>query len=82
MLFALKAMYPSRVFLIRGNHEFRQQNEAMAEAGFLYHVKSRLPSTWHQVYESAHETIDWRALSQALPLTLPPTPTPGLRERP
>ena len=44
LLFALKAMYPSKVFLLRGNHEFRDMNESMGDEGFLQHVKTRLPT--------------------------------------
>ena len=36
ILFALKLMYPERVYLLRGNHEFRDMNEKMGEDGFLY----------------------------------------------
>jgi hypothetical protein len=31
---ALKVAFPSKVFLLRGNHEFPEQNEHMGKAGF------------------------------------------------
>lgn len=34
LLFALKVVFPSRVYLIRGNHEFRDQNLQNSTAGF------------------------------------------------
>ena len=34
LLFALKCLYPGRVFLVRGNHEFRSQSISMGPAGF------------------------------------------------
>ena len=39
-LFALKVLYPARVFLIRGNHEFRRQNEGMGDFGFYKHIQN------------------------------------------
>lgn len=34
LMLALKVAFPSKVFLIRGNHEFPEQNEHMGKAGF------------------------------------------------
>ena len=62
LLFALKAMYPSKVFLVRGNHEFRDMNESMGEDGFQAHVAARLPAAGGRVYEAVHRTFDWLPL--------------------
>ncbi|CAJ1383760.1 unnamed protein product [Effrenium voratum] len=35
LLFALHVVYPVQVFLVRGNHEFRDMSENMGELGFL-----------------------------------------------
>jgi hypothetical protein len=34
LMFALKVAFPSKVFLLRGNHEFPEQNEHMGKVGF------------------------------------------------
>jgi len=62
LLFALKAMFPSKVFLVRGNHEFRDMNESMGEDGFQAHVAARLPAAGARVYEAVHLTFDWLPL--------------------
>ena len=44
LLFALKALYPERIFLLRGNHEFREQNVAMGLSGFVCECRVRFAS--------------------------------------
>ena len=49
LLLALKVAYPARVWLVRGNHEFREQNQGeCVESG-------RLPAAWQQQCD-AHST--------------------------
>ena len=36
LLFSLKALYPDQIILVRGNHEFREQNMSMGESGFWW----------------------------------------------
>ena len=62
LLFALKSMYPARVFLNRGNHEIRAQNLGMTAAGsngFDNNCKVRFPSRHDVVFERIHVAFDW-----------------------
>ena len=65
LLFSLKAMYPSRVMLVRGNHEFRSQSEIMGDEGFMAAVARSLPTEKlaSKAYEAVHETFDWLPLA-------------------
>jgi len=65
LLFALKIVFPSRVFLVRGNHEFRQQNLAMEDVGFHSACRHRFRSiqTGDVVFAHVHAAFEW------LPLT-------------
>jgi len=60
LLFALKVIYPARIFLVRGNHEFRSQSVNMGVHGFLKHCQVRGVSD--QVYQACHDTFDWLPL--------------------
>ncbi len=59
LLFALKVLYPSRIWLIRGNHEFREQN-AGASGFRLCCLRLFLDGDdGAQVFEAAHAVFDW-----------------------
>lgn len=68
LLFALKTLYPARIFLVRGNHEFRSQSMAMGIHGFAHHVQhhpafASVADQWHVVYEGLHTAFEWLPLA-------------------
>lgn len=67
-LFALKVAYPSRVFLIRGNHEFSEQNFHDTQTGFHLACRARLGSDFlsKQVFDRIHLTFGWLPLSAVI----------------
>jgi len=48
LLFALKLAYPSKVVLVRGNHEDEPQSNHMGEAGFEFECMSKLGEDFGQ----------------------------------
>jgi len=44
LLFALKVAYPSRIWLVRGNHEFKWINEEQGVTGFAAKCAARFPA--------------------------------------
>ncbi|KAJ8602820.1 hypothetical protein CTAYLR_002607 [Chrysophaeum taylorii] len=63
LLFSLKVLYPARVFLVRGNHEFRRQNEGMGEFGFARHCATRLGGGNTEAYDAIHSAFDYLPLA-------------------
>jgi len=58
LLFALKCLYPARVFLVRGNHEFRSQTRRY---GFK-EVCDAYPYG-QGLYEEVHQAFEWLPLA-------------------
>ena len=70
-LFALKVMYPSRVFLVRGNHEFQDVSEGMDDGAsghgsFRQAVQRRLPAEWQSVYTAVFQAFEMLPLAAML----------------
>eukprot|EP00960_Hanusia_phi_P008261 236239-Hanusia_phi.AAC.1 len=63
-LCALKILYPHKIFLVRGNHEFQSQNEFMGSLGFHQACITALgEQEGGKVYQSVHEVFSWLPLS-------------------
>lgn len=62
LLFSLHVVYPMQVYLVRGNHEFRDMSENMGELGFLHHCQSRMKKRWRSVFDAVHSAFDWMPL--------------------
>ncbi|CAM9924910.1 unnamed protein product, partial [Ectocarpus fasciculatus] len=63
LLFALKICYPSRVFLVRGNHEFVGMNKRMGSCGFLAMCSTVYGSYGQAIFDMFHESFAYLPLS-------------------
>jgi diadenosine tetraphosphatase ApaH/serine/threonine PP2A family protein phosphatase/Ca2+-binding EF-hand superfamily protein len=59
VLFAAKVMYPTRVHLIRGNHEFRGMSDKMGNSSFREACRKLFPDHWEIVYRKVFEAFEW-----------------------
>ena len=63
LLLALKVLYPTRVYLLRGNHEFRTTSENMKQDSFLVACQTTFPKHWEAVYEACFDVFAWLPLA-------------------
>ena len=66
LLFALKVLYPSRIWLNRGNHEFREQN--MGTLGFQTCCENMFLDNddGNKIYHAAHSVFDWLPIAAVI----------------
>ena len=64
LLFALKVAYPGCVFLLRGNHEMRDQNMAMGKSGFFAACRDMFKLEYaDKLFLFIHSVFDWLPLA-------------------
>ena len=64
LLFSLKALYPDQIILVRGNHEFREQNMSMGESGFWWVKREILLIIFYLTLPPKHQsTCRWACQS-------------------
>ena len=67
-LFALKLMNPTKIFLLRGNHEFASQNgERHYDPCFLQNVEELFPkASAKKIWESFNLAFDWMPVAATI----------------
>jgi diadenosine tetraphosphatase ApaH/serine/threonine PP2A family protein phosphatase len=61
LMLSLKVAFPERVFLLRGNHEFKEMNEFMDVQGFHNACREHnlVGAFWQPFYERICDVFDW-----------------------
>lgn len=62
LVFALKALFPQKVWLVRGNHEDAVQNMNMGPAGFDKECQYKLQGYGQRVFNAIHDAFNWLPL--------------------
>jgi len=62
LVFALKACFPDRVWLIRGNHEDAVQNQSMGQIGLEAECHYKLAAYGSSVFQAIHDAFNWLPL--------------------
>jgi hypothetical protein len=71
LLFSLKVCFPDRVFLLRGNHEFRNMNVHMTEGG-----GHGFDAACNQSFGSQLGPVVFESVHRRAPTSQPDTPAP------
>eukprot|EP00927_Polykrikos_kofoidii_P034374 TRINITY_DN29178_c0_g1_i1.p1 TRINITY_DN29178_c0_g1~~TRINITY_DN29178_c0_g1_i1.p1 ORF type:complete len:585 (+),score=110.34 TRINITY_DN29178_c0_g1_i1:142-1755(+) len=62
LVFALKVVYPDRVWLVRGNHEDACMNQSMGKQGFYQQCAQRFEGNGQRTFTAVHQAFNWLPL--------------------
>jgi diadenosine tetraphosphatase ApaH/serine/threonine PP2A family protein phosphatase len=66
LVFAMKALFPTRVWLMRGNHEDAVQNRSMGQAGLEAECAQKMGHYAPRVFDSIQNAFNWLPLGAIL----------------